>query len=175
MKKQIGAQLIKELEKGYNIERIADWAYNLLYIDSKEDNSPEIDSLLRELSVMEAGPEFEYTQEELKIIAHKLIFEVREFELLESFTDERLGWQLNYELARGYDIVKISTWAERVLFKTRHLTPMQDEVLTYLSLMQSDPQFEFTAEEIKWLADSLENGEKDPMKKLIEMVRANHD
>lgn len=88
--------------------------------------------------------------------------------MLESFTDEQLGWQLNYELSKGYDIVKISCWADSVHFNTRNITPMQNEVLGYLMSMQNDPQFEFTEKELRWLAELLQNGEQNPIKKVLE-------
>lgn len=72
-KKQIGEYLQKELENGYSIERISNWAYDLLYFTAREKQILEISNVLRDLSVMEAGPEFEYSEKELRLLAEKLI------------------------------------------------------------------------------------------------------
>jgi hypothetical protein len=74
-KKEIGEDLKKELDKGYNIQRISNWAYNLLYIKIRDRPSAEIGDILRAISAMEAGPEFEYTEQELKLLAELLIKE----------------------------------------------------------------------------------------------------
>lgn len=70
---EIGKELNKELNNGYNIERISNWAYNLLYIEMRNRPSSEINTILSTLSIMGAGPEFEYTEHELKLLAEKLI------------------------------------------------------------------------------------------------------
>lgn len=72
-KKEIGEDLKKELDKGYNITRISNWAYNLLYIKIRNQPPSEISSILRDISVMEAGSEFEYTEQELRLLAELLI------------------------------------------------------------------------------------------------------
>ena len=74
-KKEIGEDLKKELNNGYNIARISNWAYNLLYIKVRDQPLSEISSILRDISVMDAGPEFEYTEQELRLLAEMLINE----------------------------------------------------------------------------------------------------
>lgn len=77
-KKEIGEELKKELVNGYDIARISNWAYNLLYIKVRDQPLPEISSILRDISVMDAGPEFEYTEEELRLLAEMLINEEKD-------------------------------------------------------------------------------------------------
>jgi len=76
-KKEIGELLRKELNKGYNIERISNWAYDL-YTFSPDEVSAEIDDILRHIFIMDAGPEFEYTEQELRLLAELLINEVED-------------------------------------------------------------------------------------------------
>ena len=71
-KKEIGEFLNRELKKGYNVERISNWADELL-INMRDQRSPELDDILRHISVMAAGPEFEYTEQELRSLAEELI------------------------------------------------------------------------------------------------------
>lgn len=75
-KKEIGKALKEELNKGYNISKISNWAYNLLYIKVRDKFSAEISDILRNISVMDAGPEFEYTEQELSLLVELLINEV---------------------------------------------------------------------------------------------------
>jgi hypothetical protein len=77
-KKEIGKALKEELSKGYNCERISNWAYNLLYIKIRDRPSPEIINILNDLSAIDAGPEFEYTEQELKLLVELLINEVED-------------------------------------------------------------------------------------------------
>jgi hypothetical protein len=74
-KKEIREELKKELDRGYDITRISNWAYNLLYIETRGQLFPEICSVLRDISVMDAGPEFEYSERELRLLAELLITE----------------------------------------------------------------------------------------------------
>lgn len=79
--KEIGNELMQEINKGCNVERIANWAYNLLYIKRRELPSNEIKRILNDLSSMDGGPEFEISADELRQIADRLIFEGEKEEL----------------------------------------------------------------------------------------------
>lgn len=76
-KKEIGEELEEQLNKGYSIERISNWAH-YLFINLREEPSLEIDDILRSIFIMDAGPEFEYTEKELRILAKLLIDESEE-------------------------------------------------------------------------------------------------
>lgn len=71
-KKDLGEELTRELDKGYNIERISRWADNLYYT-IRDNDSAEIESILMDIDTMGAGPEFEYTEEELRLLVKKLM------------------------------------------------------------------------------------------------------
>lgn len=73
-KKEIGEGLKLELKKGYNISRISNWADDL-YLNLRDDHTLELDNILSHIDIMDAGPEFEYTEKELKILAELLINE----------------------------------------------------------------------------------------------------
>ena len=71
-KQEIGRALREELNKGYDIERISNWA-DELFISMRDKRSPELDDILRHIFIMDAGPEFEYTEQELRLLSEKLI------------------------------------------------------------------------------------------------------
>lgn len=79
-KKEIGESLKRELCKEYNVDRISDWADGIKYNREKEV-SQEINNILYSIMMMNAGPEFEFTLEELKALADKLISEGEKEEL----------------------------------------------------------------------------------------------
>jgi hypothetical protein len=76
-KNEIGKALMEELNKGYNVERISNWA-DELFISIRDKRSPEIDDILRHIFIMDAGPEFEYTEQELRLLAEMLINEEKD-------------------------------------------------------------------------------------------------
>lgn len=69
--------LKKELKKGYSINRISNWA-DELFISMRNERSPELDEILSHISLMGAGPEFEYSPEELNLLAEMLINEEKD-------------------------------------------------------------------------------------------------
>lgn len=73
-KKEIGKALKEELNKGYNIARISNWA-DELFVSVREKRSPELDDILRHIFIMDAGPEFVYTEQELRMLSELLINE----------------------------------------------------------------------------------------------------
>lgn len=68
--KHIGEEIERLLSKGWDCEKISQWAERLLitFIDHSE-----IYKILDRLSLMSAGPEFEYTIDELHEIAELLM------------------------------------------------------------------------------------------------------
>lgn len=69
---KIGEELKVQLAQGYDVLRIARWAYSffLEYGDSIDSIS---DDVIYYLFLMEEGPGFEFTEPELKLLAEKLI------------------------------------------------------------------------------------------------------
>lgn len=76
-KKEIGKELRKEIDKGYNVQRISTWACDLL-VTIRDNPTDELDNILDRISLMDAGPEFEYTEEELRLLAEMLINEEKD-------------------------------------------------------------------------------------------------
>ncbi|NGX42983.1 MAG: hypothetical protein K940chlam7_01273 [Chlamydiae bacterium] len=80
-KESLGKQLKTLLSSGRSIQYIACWASDLsLHYESFPS---EIREILENLSFMEAGPEFQYTKEELYQLGNRLIEEGEKDELLE--------------------------------------------------------------------------------------------
>lgn len=87
-----------------------------------------------------------------------------------SYTNEEFGRKLYQEIAKGYDIVKISRWSYGVFFNhMKDLSPTQRNVLEELFRMEDDPQFEYTEQELKLLAEMLISGEENPIKRINDM------
>jgi hypothetical protein len=76
-KKEIGEELKRELDKGYDVIRISNWAHNLFFY-SREDFTVDVSQILQYIFIMDAGPEFEYTEKELRLLAELLINEVED-------------------------------------------------------------------------------------------------
>lgn len=74
---QIGEGLKKELQAGFCIERISHWAAKMSR-ESRGDIDDEIEKVLESLCLMEMGPEFEYTEEKLKMLSELLINEEKD-------------------------------------------------------------------------------------------------
>ena len=68
----IGKSLQMQLDVGYDIERISQWAFAWYSDNIRELNASE-KNLLRFLFTMEAGPEFEYSEKDLHKLADYLI------------------------------------------------------------------------------------------------------
>ena len=84
--------------------------------------------------------------------------------------NQELGRELKSFLATEKDIVKISRWAFRLYSNNRqNLDPSISETLECLFSMEDDPQFEYTDQELRLLAEMLINDEKDPIKQINEM------
>ncbi|CUI18078.1 hypothetical protein PNK_p0024 (plasmid) [Candidatus Protochlamydia naegleriophila] len=70
-RKQLGIKLKNELDKGYDPKRIANWAHDLFYF-SHNQFSDEVEQILQNLLLMEAGPEFEESEENIKKLIENL-------------------------------------------------------------------------------------------------------
>lgn len=63
-KKQFAKELKQEIGKGFDVSRIAQWAY-MLSVDRYREISPELDRLIQIVAVMGEGVEFEFSEDEL--------------------------------------------------------------------------------------------------------------
>lgn len=70
--KEIGNELKKNLESGFDIVKISRWAYGLIY-DNRSRLNADVTEILTDISIMEDDPQFEYTEKELRFTANVLI------------------------------------------------------------------------------------------------------
>ena len=71
-RQQLGEYLKKLIIEKATIDNIAFWAHSL-YLDVEYGQDDILDNIIYSLMMMDAGPEFEYTYEELNDIADRLI------------------------------------------------------------------------------------------------------
>ncbi|WP_448549520.1 hypothetical protein [Thalassotalea fusca] len=69
--KELSSVLQTELDKGYDVVRIARVAFKL-YQEHGIELTTDIDEKLLQLMAMEEGAEFEFSEEELKILVREL-------------------------------------------------------------------------------------------------------
>ncbi len=85
-------------------------------------------------------------------------------------TKSQLGEELKKELAKGFDITRLSRWSYKIFFNnSRELSAELKETLEYLFRMEDDPQFEYSEDELNLLAKKLIDGEENPIKQINEM------
>lgn len=68
---QVGEGLLTELQRGYDVVRIARWAYEL-HLGTREFEEG-VDLILLKLIAMEEGPEFVISEADLKRLAASLL------------------------------------------------------------------------------------------------------
>ncbi len=69
--KELSSVLQAELDKGYDVVRVSRVAFQL-YQDQGVGLTPDIDEKLLQLMAMEEGPEFEFSEDELRALAEEL-------------------------------------------------------------------------------------------------------
>ena len=86
---------------------------------------------------------------------------------------QMIGKELKSELAKGYDIVRISRWALRVFSENiRFLDSSTRDILEKLLSMEDDPQFELTAIDLRNLAERLiSEGDEEELGKPISEIK----
>lgn len=70
-KEHFGEMLSKKLREEFDTVSLSRWAYQL-FIDHQRNIDPELRVLLLDLSRMEDGPEFEYSEKELVQLSMEL-------------------------------------------------------------------------------------------------------
>ncbi|NEQ42444.1 MAG: hypothetical protein F6K00_02330 [Leptolyngbya sp. SIOISBB] len=70
-KKQFSKDLKQEIKKGFDVSRIAQWAY-MLSIDRHRELPPDLDKFIQKVAVMDEGEEFEFSEDELIRFADEL-------------------------------------------------------------------------------------------------------
>jgi hypothetical protein len=82
------------------------------------------------------------------------------------YDKQKIGQGLKEQLDIGYDIVRISRWAFGIYSNNRAvLTEDEEEILEYLFFMEDDPQFEYSENELLFLANNLIKNVPDALKK----------
>ena len=72
-KAEFGRDLLSQIEDGYDPVRIARWAFSKFMDPDAGIRDKELSDLILEVVVMEEGPEFEYSEEELRQFAERLV------------------------------------------------------------------------------------------------------
>jgi hypothetical protein len=79
-----------------------------------------------------------------------------------------LGEILKSQLEQGYDLKRISRRFFDIYFKDEaEEDPLTEQILAYLYLMESDPQLEYTEEELKKICQLLILGRRDELEAFI--------
>ncbi len=71
-KKAFAEDLLREIDKGFDVVRLARWAMRL-YSDRVRDLDAGVKDAMMDVVVMEEGPEFEMTEQELREFAERLM------------------------------------------------------------------------------------------------------
>ncbi|MEM8777870.1 MAG: hypothetical protein AAGF26_03165 [Cyanobacteria bacterium P01_G01_bin.49] len=70
-KKQFAQELKQQLERGYDVMGLSQWAY-LLIIDRYREIDLELDKIIQKIAVMGEGSEFEFSEAELLTLVNQL-------------------------------------------------------------------------------------------------------
>jgi hypothetical protein len=74
-----------------------------------------------------------------------------------TYTREDFGRALIAELARGYDVVRLSRWAMSVYMKRCQETDAElDKAIMGIVAMEEGPEFEISEQELRRMADELQ-------------------
>ena len=73
-KRNFGSDLLNEVNRGYDVVRLARWAMRLRSDRIREFDEGVKDAVM-DIVVMEEGPEFEMTEEQLRDFAQRLMGE----------------------------------------------------------------------------------------------------
>lgn len=182
----LGNELFKLLDQGKNAEEIAVWMHQFTNEINKEKDASDI---LDQLAAMDASPEFECSDIELRILAKMLLS--HEENILERFIDivisgditagdlnrkveniskEELGKELLELLATRRSISDIAAWANK-LFKKPGIGSENRDILGHLAIMSKFPDTECTFEELRYLAKLYINNEDNIPEKFLVKLR----
>lgn len=70
-KKEFGQALESRLSSGYDVVKVARWAHNV-FLEHSLHLEPGLQEILMQVTAMEEGPEFEFSESELKKLAADL-------------------------------------------------------------------------------------------------------
>jgi len=70
-KKQFGIELLKEIERNYDVVRLSRWAHSKFF-ENCRDLEEGLREIMMQIIAMEEGPEFEIPRDELRSLAISL-------------------------------------------------------------------------------------------------------
>lgn len=73
-KQAFGQALKNQILSGYDVVKLARWAHGL-FLEHSSHLEPGLQEILMQVVAMEEGPEFEFSEAELKELAEELIFD----------------------------------------------------------------------------------------------------
>lgn len=148
-----------------NTTKIARWVFKI-YSENLRDLDPNMTEILECLFSMEDDPQFEYTEDELKILADMLIRgETEPIKKINEFvSNKQIGKLLLEELEKGYNYQKISLWAQKLhQAYSKQFTPFQNEILLNLA----ETSIKKSKKELVDVANMLKNNEKEHIKNYL--------
>lgn len=74
-RQQFARDLLGEMDHGYDVVRIARWAFSKKMDPDIRIEDPELDAMVMQVVAMEEGPEFEYDEPELRKMAQRVLDE----------------------------------------------------------------------------------------------------
>ena len=69
-RKDFGKDLMAELDKDFDVARLSRWAMSV-YTDRCRETDAELDKTIMSIIAMEEGPEFEFSEQELRQMANE--------------------------------------------------------------------------------------------------------
>ena len=63
-----GRDLLTELERGFDVVRLSRWAM-AIHMKHCRETDPELDKIIMSIVAMEEGPEFEFSEQEVRRLA----------------------------------------------------------------------------------------------------------
>lgn len=154
VKEKIGRELKEKICQNLDFADISKWALDLYLTDVAVDDA-RLDAALSILMMMDEGPEFELSYEELREIADVLIVGDRFI-----YTRQQCGQELKDKIKNKEDVANIGDWAFNMYYE--YMLEIDDDFqdfLTDLGGMSAGPEFEFSYEELDKVADRLIAGE----------------
>jgi hypothetical protein len=74
-RQQFARDLLAELDHGYDVIRIARWAFSKQMDPDLRIADSDVDAMVMQVVAMEEGPEFVYDEAELRSLAHRILDE----------------------------------------------------------------------------------------------------
>lgn len=170
-------ELWSEVEQGYDVDRLSNWAYAKSASPDIDIDDSELDSFLMTVVTMGEGPEFEYSETELRDMALRLLNGMKGAEwqrlLLSNrmkgivpkrYTREQFALELLAEIEQGYDVGRLAEWAYAKMLDIDHETCIDDpELCSFVMLvvdMEQGGASEYSETELCDMAIRVLNGDR---------------